>query len=86
MKVKDIIKTTRMEGSIVSVCINQTVDFKIHAYANGKIVLMNLPQEIEKKMLNLEVDAYNIKSYSKERVYINIFTKDINKDGIFIRN
>lgn len=49
-------------------------------------IWMKLPQDIEKRILNLNVDSYKIKSYSKESVHVNIETTDINKDGIFIRN
>lgn len=47
---------------------------------------MKLPQDIEKRILNLNVDSYKIKSYSKESVYVNIEITDVDKDGIFIRN
>lgn len=86
MKVKDVIKATKIEGSDVNICINQVLNFYLYAYNNGKIALMKLPQDIEKRILNLDVDSYKIRSYSKETVYVNIETTDINKDGIFIRN
>lgn len=86
MKVKDVIKATKIEGSDVNICINQVLNFYLYAYDNGKIALMKLPQDIEKRILNLDVDSYKIRSYSKETVYVNIETTDINKDGIFIRN
>jgi hypothetical protein len=81
MKVKDVIKATKIEGSAVDICINQVLNFRIYAYDDGKIAWMKLPQDIEKRILNLNVD-----SYSKESVYVNIEITDIDKDGIFIRN
>ena len=86
MKVKDVIKATKIEGSDVNICINQVLNFYLYAYNNGKIARMKLPQDIEKRILNLNVDSYKIRSYSKGSVYISIETTDINKDGIFIRN
>ena len=62
------------------------MNFRIYAYDDGKIAWMKLPQDIEKRILNLNVDSYKIKSYSKESVYVNIEITDIDKDGIFIRN
>lgn len=81
MKVKDVIKLTEMKEPMISACINQTVNFKIHAYLDSKMVFTYLPKEIEKKILNLNVESYKINSYS-----IDILTEDINKDGIFIKN
>lgn len=86
MKVKDVIKATKIEGPDVNICINQVLNFYLYAYNNGKIVRMKLPQDIEKRILNLNVVSYKVTSYSKESVYVNIETTDINKDGIFIRN
>lgn len=86
MKVKDVIKATKIEGSAVNICINKVLDFRLYAYDNGKIAWMKLPQDIEKRILNLNVDSYKTTSYSKESVYVNIKTTDINKDGVFIRN
>lgn len=86
MKVKDVIKATKIEGSAVNICINKVLDFRLYAYDNGKIAWMKLPQDIEKRILNLNVDYYKTTSYSEESVYVNIETTDINKDGIFIRN
>ena len=86
MKVKDVIKATKIEESAVDICINQVLNFRIYAYDDGKIAWMKLPQDIEKRILNLNVDSYKIKSYSKESVYVNIEITDIDKDGIFIRN
>ncbi len=76
----------KIEGSAVDICINQVLNFRIYAYDDGKIAWMKLPQDIEKRILNLNVDSYKIKSYSKESVYVNIEITDIDKDGIFIRN
>lgn len=86
MKVKDVIKATKIEGSAVNICINKVLDFCLYAYDNGKVACMKLPQDIEKRILNLDVDSYKITSYSKGSVYVNIETTDINKDGVFIRN
>ena len=86
MKVKDVIKAIKIEGSAVDICINQVLNFRLYAYDDGKIAWMKLPQDIEKRILNLNVDSYKIKSYSKESVYVNIEITDIDKDGIFIRN
>lgn len=86
MKVKDAIKAIKIEGSAVDICINQVLNFRLYAYDDGKIAWMKLPQDIEKRILNLNVDSYKIKSYSKESVYVNIEITDIDKDGIFIRN
>lgn len=86
MKVKDVIKATEIEGPGVDICINKVLNFRLYAYNNGKVAWMKLPQDIEKRILNLNVDSYKITSYSKESVYVNIETTDINKDGIFIRN
>lgn len=86
MKVKDVIKATKIEESAVDICINQVLNFRIYAYDDGKIAWMKLPQDIEKRILNLNVDSYKIKSYSKESAYVNIEITDIDKDGIFIRN
>lgn len=86
MKVKDVIKATKIEGSAVNICINKVLDFRLYAYDNGKIAWMKLPQDIEKRILNLNVDYYKTTSYSEESVYVNIETTDINKDGVFIRN
>ena len=86
MKVRDVIKTTKIEGSEVNICINQVLNFYLYAYNNGKIARMKLPQDIEKRILNLDVDSYKIRSYSKKTVYVDIETTGINKDGIFIRN
>lgn len=86
MKVKDVIKATKIEGSAVDICINQVLNFRIYAHDDGKIAWMKLPQDIEKRILNLNVDSYKIKSYSKESVYVNIEITGIDKDGIFIQN
>lgn len=86
MKVKDVIKATKIEGSAVDACINRVLNFRLYAYDDGKIAWMKLPQDIEKRILNLNVDSYKIKSYSKESVYVNIEITDVDKDGIFIRN
>lgn len=86
MKVKDVIKATEIEGPGVDICINKVLNFHLYAYNNGKVAWMKLPQDIEKRILNLNVDSYKITSYSKESVHVNIETIDINKDGIFIRN
>ena len=81
-----MIKATKIEESAVDICINQVLNFRLYAYDDGKIAWMKLPQDIEKRILNLNVDSYKIKSYSKESVYVNIEITDIDKDGIFIRN
>jgi hypothetical protein len=86
MRLIDAIKAIKIEGSVVNICINKVLDFCLYAYGNGKIAWMKLPQDIEKRILNLNVDSYKITSYSKESVYVNIETTDINKYGVFIRN
>lgn len=54
MKVKDVIKATKIEGSAVNICINKVLDFRLYAYDNGKIAWMKLPQDIEKKNIKFE--------------------------------
>ena len=54
MKVKDVIKATKIEGSAVDICINQVLNFRIYAYDDGKIAWMKLPQDIEKKNIKFE--------------------------------
>lgn len=54
MKVKDVIKATKIEGSAVDICINQVLNFRLYAYDDGKIAWMKLPQDIEKKNIKFE--------------------------------
>lgn len=43
MKVKDVIKAIKIEGSAVDICINQVLNFRLYAYDDGKIAWMKLP-------------------------------------------
>lgn len=82
MKVKDIIKGTTTSAGSFDVRIGRVIDFTVYLYGKNKIVLMRLPEKVEKDILNMEVTSYKFEKNSFPELIITIDNAD--KKGIYL--
>lgn len=82
MKVKDIIKGANTSAGSFDVRIERVIEFTVYMYGKNKIVLMKLPEKVEKDILNMNVASYKFEKSSFPELIITI--DDVDKKGIYL--